>query len=160
EVKAGDKLYAFDDSIQKGNLERAKAAVKLAETKLAEAKQAETQYSKKLEVMKSGVDLAKEKANLAAHKYYVVQTNYFRIYKTAGHAEDTWKARFQEEPAGFEANAEWILADGDWKVKKADLAVAEAVDPQLPVKEAQAVVDQAKAEEANAQNAVDLCLVK
>src|SRR5262245_39882551 len=62
EVKAGDKLYAFDDSIQKGNLERAKAAVKLAETKLAEAKQAETQYSKKLEVMKSGVDLAKEKA--------------------------------------------------------------------------------------------------
>lgn len=160
EVKVGDELYAFDASIQNGDLERARAAVKLAQTKVDEAKKAAEQHAEKVNVMKQGIELAELKSQLMAKEYHLIRNNFYRSYKTNMFPENTWEDRLRDEPTAFEAQAKWNLAEGDVKLKKAELAVFETADLQLLVRQAEAGVEQARAEERKAQTAVDLCVIR
>jgi multidrug resistance efflux pump len=160
EVKAGDKLYEFDSAIQRHDLAKAKVAVKMAQNKVEEAKEGEKQHAKKVEVTRQGVDLAKTKADLAGRQYHLIKNNIFSLYKAEKYDPMTWDDRLKDDPKAFDAQSAWNLADGEWKLKKAELAVLETADATLLVKQAETGVKLAEEEQAKAQTAVDLCIVR
>ena len=113
-----------------------------------EAQEGERQHAKKVEVARQGVDLAKTKEDLASRQYHLVKSNIFSAYKAEKFDPATWEDRLKDDSRAFEAQSAWNLALGDWKLKKAELAVLEAADATLLVKQAETAVKLAQAEEA------------
>lgn len=161
EVKVGDKLYAFDTSIQNRDLERANVAVSLARSKVAIAKEAEIQYPKKVKLLEVAVSIAEERKELNEKKYYIIKNNLESGYSTSGLEKNTWPDRLKNEPKLFEAYADSFTSKSEWELKKAELEQLKSngVSITLLVKEAEVGVEQAQAEVAKAQTAVDLCTV-
>jgi multidrug resistance efflux pump len=161
EVKAGQPLYAFDDTIQEANLKLARAAVEYAKTKVGEAKEGANQHAEQVKVMEQAVEAAKTKEQQTAVYYEIVEKNletyYEKVEKTP---RSEWPERKKTNADLFKARVDYNSAVNEWKLKEADLKRLKAVDPQVKVKEAEAAVKQAEAEQAKAQAAVDLCVVK
>jgi multidrug resistance efflux pump len=163
EVKAGDELYAFDDSIQKGNLERAKAAVKIAQAKVDEAREKASQHVSQIKLKELDVDAAKLEEQLKGNYFNLVKSTAEKAWRTESQNKITQaelEAKFKDYPEGYKANVDYAVAKQKRELKEAELAELKAVNPDLIVKEAEAGVQAAKAEEANAQTAVDLCVIK
>jgi multidrug resistance efflux pump len=160
EVKVGQLLYDFDATIQKRDVERAVAAVEYAKAKVDEAKELAKQHGGLIEVAEAGVEAAKEKENLWAEHYRLVNTNLEDYYRTEMFKPETWPGRKKSDPNLYKANVEYATAVSERKLKEADLRRMKAMNPQVKVKEAEAAVKQAEAEQAKAQSAVDLCAVK
>jgi multidrug resistance efflux pump len=162
EVKAGDPLYEFDTSVQKSNLDRAKVAVEKAQHKVVEAKEAAKQHASKVEVLKQGVAATELKETQLAAYYNLVKSNLETYYKSQNWAPETWPEKLRTEDRLYKANVDWLTAQSEVKLKKADLAVFETteVSAKLQVKEAEIGVKQAEEEVKAAQTAIDLCTVK
>lgn len=160
EVKAGEKLYAFDTTILKRDLERANAAVAVQKTKVAEAQEGAKQHANKIEVLKQGVKAYGDKKTSQADLYNLIKGNLEKNYKAEKIPEAEWPARLGGNPDLYKANVDWLVAKNEHAVKDAELKAMEAADPQVHVKEAEAGVKQAQAEVDKAQAAIDLCTVK
>ena len=159
-VKIDQPLYEFDATMQKADLRRAELSVEYARTKVAEAKELAAQHERLVEVTEAGVDAAKRKESQTAAYYRLVEKNLEEYYKAEKYPQDTWAERKKNDPNLYKANVDYDAAQGERKLKEADLKRLKAVDPQVKVKEAEAAVDQAKGEQAKAQSAVDLCVVR
>lgn len=161
EVRAGDRLYRFDTTLQTRDLERAQTAVELARTKVAEAQEAVRQHAKKVELQRQAVELARTKADLAARQYNLIRNNILLLYRAEKYPESTWEDRLKDEPKLFEAQSQWNLAARDVELKKAEQAALEAAEESVRVllRQAEAGVKQAEAEVAKARSAIELCTV-
>jgi multidrug resistance efflux pump len=159
-VKAGDELYAFDDSIQRGDLEQAKVAVEMARNKVKEAEEARTQHKNKIEILTLTKDAAIQKENTAAKLYHLIEENLKTNFITEQVPEVKWAERLSKNPDLFKANADYADALNARKRLESELAILKATNVQLLVDQAEIGVKQAKAAEAKAQNAVDLCVVR
>src|SRR5581483_1631215 len=69
-------------------------------------------------------------------------------------------AKANKDPDIYKANVDYVTAKSERELKEAELAALKTFDPEVVVKQAEAGVQAAKAEEANAQTAVDLCVIK
>jgi multidrug resistance efflux pump len=159
-VKAGDELYAFDDSIQRGDLEQAKVAVEMARNKVKEAEEARTQHKNKIEILTLTKDAAIQKENTAAKLYHLIEENLKTNFINEKVPEVKWAERLSKNPDLFKANADYADALNVRKRLESELAILQATNVQLLVDQAEIGVKQAKAAEAKAQNAVDLCVVR
>ncbi|QJW94345.1 HlyD family secretion protein [Frigoriglobus tundricola] len=160
EVKAGQKLYQFDDTIQRSDVKRAEAAVAYAETKVKEAETGRVQHAESLKVAQAMVDGGKQRVEVTAEGYRLASTRLETLFKAEGIKEADWPARKNGDPTLFQAKAEWIAATNELTIANAKHEQLKTVDPEIKVKESQAAVEQAKAELAKAQKVVDLCVVK
>ena len=160
DVKAGDKLYAFDTTILKRDLERANAAVAVQQTKVAEAREGAQQHGKKVDVLKQVVEAAGDKMKSQGDLYNLIKGNLEKNYKAEKIPEGEWPARLGSNADLYKANVDWLVAKNEHAIKGAELAALKAADPQVHVKQAEAGVMQAEAEVDKAQAAIDLCTVK
>lgn len=160
EVKAGDKLYSFDTSIQTSDLRRAETAVAVQQRKVDEAKETAKQHAQKVTVLKTGVNVVAEKVKWQSYLVTLIEGNLNKGYMAEKIPEPEWKAKRDLNPELYKANIDRTTAENELALKKAELVALEAADPQVLVREAEAGVDQAKAEEHKAQTAIDLCTVK
>ena len=160
EVKSGQVLYAFDDTIQKADLGRAKAAVAFSKTKVAEANAGVTQYDENIKFAKLAVDMAQTKVDLNAKLYHLVETNLETFYKAEKTPPAEWADKKKGDASLYKARVDYDTATGELNLAKQKLSQLKTVDPQIKVKEAEAAVKQAEAEEVKAQAAVDLCVIR
>ncbi|MCI0700814.1 MAG: biotin/lipoyl-binding protein [Planctomycetia bacterium] len=160
EVQAGKELYAFEDRLLKADVARAKAAIEVAKTKVNQAKELAKQHDTKIEAAKKEVEFAKTKVDLNATHYDLVDKNLEKFYRTEKIPEADWKESKRTDPTLYRARVDWQIAVNELKLAEVKLKALEAMDPQVQVKEADAVVKQAEEELEKAQAAVDLCVVK
>ncbi len=160
EVKTGQPLYSFDDTIQKADLELAKTAVEFAKTKVAEAGDGVKQHAEQVKISQKAVEAAGRNLSLRKQHYELVELNLERGYKAEGKAPETWPELKKSSADLFKANVEYDTALHEKNLAEQRRDQLKAVDPQVKVKEAQAAVRQAEAQQAKAQDAVDLCIVK
>ncbi len=162
EVKVGQELYSFDATIQQKDVERAKAAVAYAETKVGQAKELATQHKASIEFTRdSALKNAERKVKLSQLHYNLVKENLLKAYRIEKQIPETeYPEKLAMDPMLYQANVYYDTALGELDVIKAKLRQLEAMDPQVNVKEAEAAVEQAKAEQSKAQSAVDLCVVR
>lgn len=159
EVKVNQPLYVFDTSLQKADLENAKAAVAYAQKKVDEAKEKAKQHSTEIEIAKKHVAAFEQKTQLQANHYALVESGLKTIYKTQNYPDDTWPKRLKDDPNLYKANVDWVAASNELSLSKEKLAGLEVADPQVLVRVAEAGVEQARAAENKAQTAIDLCTV-
>lgn len=160
EVKTGQPLYSFDDTMQRADLKRAQAAVESAKLKVKEAEQGTKQHEANKKVMRQTVSAAKSKVDLTTLVHNQIERNLKNYYKTERIAESEWAERLTNDTNLLKARAEYTAATNEWELAKAKLEQLELIDPLVKVREAEAAVKQAEAEQAKAQDAVDLCVVK
>jgi multidrug resistance efflux pump len=153
-------LYAFDDTIPKANLASAKAAVARAEAAVAVAEELVKQHDQNIKIAENAVEAADRKCSLTKQYHELVNANLEISYKAQGHAPDTWKELKKSSADLYKANVDYDTAVHEKKLAEQRRDQLIAADPQVKVKEAEAAVDYAKAEQAKAQAAVDLCVVK
>ncbi|MCE9562553.1 MAG: biotin/lipoyl-binding protein [Planctomycetes bacterium] len=159
EVKADEKLYTFDTSIQTSDLKRASAAVAVAKTKVDEAKEGARQHAEKVKVLNTGVDVVAEKVKWQTYLVTLIEGNLNKGYMAEKIPEADWKAKRDLNADLYKANIDKITAINELSLKRAELDALKAADPQVLVKEAEAGVDQAKAEVNKAETAIRLCTV-
>jgi multidrug resistance efflux pump len=159
EVKAGDKLYAFDTRLQREDLAKAEAAVEVARAKVVEAQEGAKQHAAKVKVLEQDVAVAENKEKMQAALYKVVKGNLETQYKASKTPKEDWEGLMAIDPGLYKANVDWLAASQEVEVKKAALAALKAADPQVNVKQAEAGVRLAQAEVAKAQAVIDLCTV-
>lgn len=159
-VRAGDKLYAFDDAVQRANVKKAKTAVDTARTKVKEAGEAKKQHANKIEVTKKGVEALERQASDALKYSELVKRLAEQSYKTNKFPVEEWPAKLNDDPDYLAAQSKYTAAYNALDVKKAELKALETADLHLPIEQAEAVVAQAEAEQALAQTMVDMCVVK
>jgi multidrug resistance efflux pump len=161
EVKAGQPLYAFDDTIQKADLKLAKAAVEYAKTKVKEAEELANQHAEQVKVMEQAVEAARTKEQQTATYYRIVEKDLETYYeKVEKKPQSEWPELKKTNATLFKAQVDYNSARLEWKGKEAELKRLKAVNPQVKVQEAEAAVKQAEAQQAKAQDAVDLCVMK
>src|SRR5262249_48647891 len=136
EVKAGDDLYVFDNSIQQRDLDRALVAIEQAKNEVAKANEAKKQHANKIAVGEQAVKAAGEKEAAAAELYRLIKNNVEKGLESAGSPKDQWPDKLKNNPDIFKANADWLDAknlkerlqgelDG-WKISNIDLIVKQA----------------------------------
>lgn len=160
EVKAGQELYAFDDTIPKAKLESAKAAVAYAKTKVTEAEQLVEQHKAGLKLADVGISAAKRKVDIAYRTLYFVDKELEKSYTGLGHPKEKWAELKLSSLDLVKATADHNIALSEQEVAEAKKKQLEATDPSVKKKEAEAAVKQAEALQAEAQSAVDLCVVR
>lgn len=160
EIKLGDKLYEFDTSLQKVDLERAEAAVATAKTKVGVAAEGAKKHAESVKVMKQAVAAAERKEKWQGELYLLVKGNLETYYKSNNIPEAEWEKKLRSEDKLYTAQVAYAGAQIDVALKKAELAALEAADPQVFVKEAEAGVKQAEEEVQKARISIDLCTVK
>jgi multidrug resistance efflux pump len=161
EVKVGQELYAFDATIQERDLKRAQTAVEYARTKVNEAQELADQHTAKIKSMREvGLKAAERKVETYRAKYNLIKDNLIDYYKREKILPEEWPAKLKIDNSLFAANVEYDTAMNELDIFKSQLTQLEAIKPIVKVKEAEAGVEQAKAEQAKAQAAVDLCVVR
>jgi multidrug resistance efflux pump len=154
-----DKLYEFDSTILRHDLERAKVAVLQAENEVAKAKEAKKQHEKKIKAMEQTVAAAKTKVETVTTLYNLIKKALEKGYEANKIDPNLWPQKNADNPELFKANADYVDALNVRDKLEADFEILKALDMQLVVNQAEIGVKQAKAEEAKAQTAVDLCTV-
>jgi membrane fusion protein, multidrug efflux system len=165
EVKMDEPLYEFDTSIQKADLESAKAAVAVAQKKVEEAWEGVKEHKKKIDLAKQAVLFAGEKRDLTKKTYDQVKNNLEKFWKGQQKADRPFtdaeiEKKLEDDDRVLKAYADYVVAFRDVAFKEKELAALETADPQVFVREAEAGVKQAEAAEHKAQTAIDLCTVK
>lgn len=162
EVKKDDKLYEFDTTIQKRDVERAKVAVLQARNEIAKAKEGEKQHAKKIAAMEQTVKAAKDKVTSAAELYRLLKANIEHGLKNTNPAltSDQLKEKLGNNADIFKVNIDYVDALNAQSRFEAELEILKAADVTLLVKQAEIALQQAEAEEAKAQSVVDLCTVR
>ena len=161
EVRAGQELYSFDATIQQKDLERARAAVAYAATKVKQAEELAKQHKSTIEFTRdSALKNAERKVSLADAYYKLVRETLTKGYRIEKIPEGEWEDKLKIDPTLYKARVDYDAAVGEVDVVKANLRRLEAADPQVQVAEAQATVEQARAEESKALSAVELCVIK
>src|SRR6266545_2451853 len=155
-----DALYEFDNTIQKSDVKRAEAQVAYANTKVNEAKTLADQHAESIKSAELEVQLAGQKSELMAAYYNLVEKNLERYYTAEKIPETDWKERKKSDSGLYKAQVDYTAAVNEQSIAKRKLAQLNTVKPEVKVKEAEAAVEQAKAELAKAQSAVDLCVVR
>ncbi len=105
EVKAGQELYAFDDTIQKAEVKQAEAAVTFAERKVDEAREGVKLHKIAIEDMKGAVTIAERSKDDSARHYNLVKKNLEDVYKADNKPESTWPELLSYSATHFEARA-------------------------------------------------------
>jgi multidrug resistance efflux pump len=160
EIKeVGEKLYSFDASIQKHELERAKCAVEMANAKVAEARELAKQHKSNIELQKQAVAAAERKEGNYKDLVVLAQGNAEDNLKREGVPVADWPKKLNQNDTLYKYRVDWSAAITDHAFQKTKLATLEAIDPEVSVKLAEAGVKQAEAEQAKAKTAVDLCTV-
>ncbi len=160
EVKAGEKLYSFDTSIQTSDLNRALTAVAVQRTKVDEAVEGAKQHAEKIKVLDEGVKAINTKVLAQNDLYKLIKGNLEKNYQSEKIPEEEWKAKWERNPDLFKAQVDWNVALSELSLKKAEWTALKAADPQVFVRQAEAGVKQAEAEVDKAKTAIDLCTVK
>jgi multidrug resistance efflux pump len=160
EVKAGQPLYAFDDTIQKADLKLAKTAVEYAKTKVAEAEELAKQHAEQVKIAGNAVEAAEQKRKSYKDLYQFVEANLEQGFRANGKAPETWPELKKSSADLFKAKVDYDKAGLDKNLAEQQRDQLKAVNPQVKVQEAEAAVKQAEAQQAKAQDAVDLCVVK
>ncbi len=160
EVKKGDKLYAFDTTIQKRNVEKAKAAVAMAKTKVDEAVAGKPLHEKQIAAMAQTLEAAKKKVETATRLYNLIKSKLEADYKDRKIDPKEWDQMRADNPDQFKSHSDYVDALSAQDRIQAELDILKATDPQLMVNEAEAGVKQAEAEVDLAQSAIDLCTIK
>jgi multidrug resistance efflux pump len=160
EVKAGDKLYAFDTSIQKRDMERAEAAVKVQQRKVDEAKEGAKQHAKKIEVLTKGVEASAAKVEWQGHLVKLIEENLEQAYIAEKMSPEEIKKKKARNADLYKAQVDKVTAENELGVRTAELNALKAADPQVLVHEAEAGVAQAQSEVEKAKTAIELCTVK
>lgn len=163
EVKAGDALFAFDSTIQKGDLAAAVAARKAADAKVETAKTLEDEYKNKMDAQKLAVDVAEFKVKKALETYQITESSARREITLQVGADK--QAQINElvanNPKLFELRSYYETAQMEVKKEKVTLTAMEREKRHLSyAAEAEAAVKQADALVAKATSAVDLCTVR
>jgi multidrug resistance efflux pump len=153
-------LYAFDDTIPKANLATAKTAVTFANTKVKAALEGVKQHDENINTAKSMVENAERKCKLEQQRYNITEDRVEEGLKAQGRPKEKWAELKETNPDLFKARIDYDAALREKKLAEQQLRKLTIADPQVMVKEAEAAVDQAKAEQAKAQDVVDLCVVK
>lgn len=159
-VEANAPLFAFDTSLQEADLQRAEAAVAAAVAKLNSARAAAEEHRKKEGLQQQVVEVAKLKFDLAKNAYNVAYANLLDSYRTQGFAEATWPERLAKDPKLVELANVRQTSEKEWALEIAKLEVLKAAPVDLLAKEAEAAVNQAKAEVEKAKAALKLCTVR
>ncbi len=160
-VEIGQELYSFDATIQQKDVKRAEAAVAYAETKVGQAKELAKQHKASINDLRdSTLKNAERKVELAQAFTNLVNETLIKGYKIEKIPETEWEEKLKIDPTLYKARVDQDVAIGEVNVIKSKLKQLEAADPQVNVKEAEAAVEQAKAEQSKAQSAVDLCVVR
>ncbi|MFO0822942.1 MAG: biotin/lipoyl-binding protein [Gemmataceae bacterium] len=146
EVKAGDKLYAFDTSIQKRDMERAEAAVKVQQRKVDEAKEGAKQHAKKIEVLTKGVEASAAKVEWQGHLVKLIEENLEQAYIAEKMSPEEIKKKKARNADLYKAQVDKVTAENELGVRTAELNAHKAADPQVLVHEAEAGVAQAQSE--------------
>ena len=165
EVKKGDptkgipadKLYEFDASIQKRDLDLAKTAVEQARNELAKAREAKKQHEKNVVKMEKVVESARTKVTTAGQLYHLIEQNLKESYTAQGVEKALWPQKLANNPDLFKANAEYADAVAARDRFEAELDMLKAANVDLVVKQAEIGIKQAEEQQAKAQTAVDLC---
>lgn len=160
EVKAGQPLYSFDDTIQKADLELAKTAVEYARSRVREAEQLAKQHAEEVKIAERTVKAAERNVSLHKQHYELIESNLETGYKAEKKPPETWKELKKSSADLYKANVEYDKAVHDKEIVEQKRDQLKAADPQVKVKEAEAAVKQAEAQQAKAQDAVDLCVIK
>jgi RNA polymerase sigma factor (sigma-70 family) len=160
EVKADQPLYEFDATIPKSDVKRAETAVATAETKVKEAQELKNEHDANVEFAKSAVAAAERKVALAHSYCTFVDKKLEEVYKAEGFPPDIWAERKKSSLELLKANVDYNTALTEQDLAKLKLEQLKAMNPLVKVDEAKAAVEQAKAELAKAQAAVDLCVVR
>src|SRR4029077_19767604 len=106
------------------------------------------------------VQLAGQKEGLMAAYYNLVEKNLERYYTAEKIPESEWKERKKSDATLYKAQVDYTAAVNEQSIAKRKLEQLKTIKPEVKVDEAQASVEQAKAELAKAQSAVDLCVVR
>lgn len=159
-VKAGDKLYEFDTTVQRGMVDRAKSAVAYAKTKVAEAKELAGQHKSAIALAEFAVKSAERTAQFRLDAYHVVERKIESAYRAEKYDEATWPERKKGDSDLYKANVEYQIAVLEKEFKEKELAKLKTINPLVKVDEAEAAVKQAETEQANAENAVELCTLR
>lgn len=162
EVKAGQPLYRFDDTIQKADVEQAKAAINSANTKVKEAEEGVKQHTGNIEFAKIAADAADGKARITEATHAYVNGELEKAYKMDEklYPRSIWPELKKSSLDWVKTAGDYTVALNEWKVAKEKVAQVQRIDPQVKVKEAEAAVKQAEKQQAKAQSVVDLCVVK
>jgi membrane fusion protein, multidrug efflux system len=160
EVKAGQELYEFDSTMQQKDVKRAEATVEYAKTKVKEAEELVKQHTNSIKSAEIGVDAAKRKVEVTLRTHTYIDRKLEETYKANREPPDTWAELKKSSLDLIKASADYYAALGEQDVAKARLDQLNKADPTVKTKEAEAAVEQAKAELAKAQSAVEMCVVK
>jgi multidrug resistance efflux pump len=160
-VKKGDKLYEFDTSIQRHDVERANVAVLQAKNEVAKAVEGKKQHGKKVAVAEQAVEAAKMHESAAATRYRITKHNIEEALRRADEklTQEQIDAKLANNPDLFKANADWIDAKNVRERLQAELELLKASAVDLLVTQAEIAEKQAMAEHDKAQTAVNLCTV-
>jgi multidrug resistance efflux pump len=159
-VKAGDPLYEFDTTVQRGYVERAKSAVAYAKTKVAEAKELAGRHTSAITLAEFGVKKAQSKVQFQLDNYRLVERKIESAYQANKFDESTWPERKKGDSDLYKANVDYQIALLEKEFAEKEVAQLKAVNPQVKVDEAEAAVKQAETEQANAEAAVELCTLR
>lgn len=160
EVKAGQKLYEFDATIQNADVTQAEAAVTFANTKVKEAGEYVKQHEATVKVAENAAKAADRKVGLAKRYYDFVDANLEKSYKSERQPPETWPELKKSSADLLKANVDYDTAVHEKDVAEQRYNQLKTADPQVKVKEAEAAVKQADAQLAKAKSAVELCVVK
>jgi multidrug resistance efflux pump len=161
EVKADQPLYEFDTKVQNADLVRATAGVATVRTKVAEADQAVEEHAQQIKFAEQVKAFAEEKVKLAFAYYTFVDKKLEESYKANGTKDPKEIEELKKSSLDlYKAKVDWAIAVNDQSVAKLKVEQLQKINPKVKVDEAVAAVKQAEAEQAKAQLAVDLCVVK
>ena len=162
EVKAGDKLFAFDATIPQTKLATAMAAREKVKVEVDRANASVEQYAKKVDLQRAVVANAKRKVDLTAAAYNVAETTARDILARTYPNEkpEKTKERLESDPVLFKHRSDHEIAEWERDLQIASLADIESAKTSLAVTLAEAGLKEADAVVAEAKAAVELCTVK
>jgi multidrug resistance efflux pump len=161
EVKAGEKLYAFDTTVPTRKLEKAAANVAFFKAKVDEATEGVKRHAGEITVMKQALKAANDKRDRSAayHELVLANLRENRRQNNPNQTDAEFQALLNRNTDLYNANLQYTVALNEAATLQAKLGVLEAADPQVVVREAKAAVEVAEAERREAQSVIDLCTV-
>ena len=159
EVKKGEKLYAFDASVQEEDVRVAQEQVKVAQAKKREARALEGKHNQQIALQREKIENAELKAKLTKEGYRIYEETLRNTY-VKEHGPERAKELMALDPKLFELDTGRQTAARELGYEKAALKALEAIDAGAGVAEAEAAVGQAQAVVKKAQAVVDQCTIK
>jgi multidrug resistance efflux pump len=162
EVKKGDPLYAFDASVQAGDVKKAEAAVHLAEKEVDAAKAAVDQHQVQIDLQQEAIRNAEEEVRQTKESYTVTRYNYAKSFRESN--PGATEAKIEEQVANnvdvlrTKLAYETAVRKHGFEITKLEGLKKTGVN--YLVDKANAGLEQAKTALAQAKVVFDLCTVR